>query len=82
MECPKDDSTTRWKWAYITKVKNDGSLNKYKARLVAKGYDQHEDVDYFEIFSTIVKPQTTIMMFSFTLARNWNIRQLVCTMHF
>ena len=44
------------KWVY---AKKQGSLNedivRYKARLVAKGCAQREDIDYTEVYSSIVK---------------------------
>ncbi|KAH0705987.1 hypothetical protein KY285_010521 [Solanum tuberosum] len=39
------------KWIFKTKVKPDGSIDRYKARLVAKGYHQRPGVDYVDTFS-------------------------------
>ena len=42
-----DMSIVQNKWVFRTKVKADGSLDKYKATLVAKGFQQIPGVDYF-----------------------------------
>lgn len=43
------------KWVYITKLKSNSSHERLKARLIAKGFNQVPEVDFLEIFSTIVK---------------------------
>ena len=47
-----------YKWLYKIKHCPDGSVECYKARLIAKGYVQTEGIDYFEIFSPILKMAT------------------------
>ena len=46
------------KWVFRTKLKADGSLDKYKARLVAKGFQQTTGVDFSEMLSPVVKAST------------------------
>ncbi|RYA41221.1 hypothetical protein DD606_25615, partial [Enterobacter cloacae complex sp. GF14B] len=41
---PPGRTTTKCKWVYKTKVKEDGSFDKFKVRLVAKSYSQVADV--------------------------------------
>jgi hypothetical protein len=42
------------KWVYRLK-EEDGGKHRYKARLVVMGFPQNKDIDFDEIFSTIVK---------------------------
>lgn len=39
------------KWIFKTKLKKDGSIEKYKARLVGQGYSQVKGLDYEKAFS-------------------------------
>ena len=42
------------KWVFITKVNEDGVVERYKARLVAQGFSQRVGSDYNETFSPVV----------------------------
>lgn len=49
MELATNKQALGVKWMYITKLKLDGSIEKYKPRLVVKCYKQY-GMDYVEIF--------------------------------
>lgn len=46
------------------------------ARLVAKGLPKQVGVDYFEIFSPVVKPTTIRTILSITITEGWSLHQL------
>lgn len=64
------------KWVFKTKLKADGSLDRYKARLVAKGYNQIKGVDFYNTFSPVIKPTSIRLVLTLVVQSHWHIRQL------
>lgn len=42
-------------WLFRKKLNSDNSTVWFKVRLVVRGFTQREGIDYFEIFSSVVK---------------------------
>lgn len=51
---------------FKTKLKSDGSIDRYKATLVAKEYSQLEGIDFEKIFSPVIKYTATIVVLTMT----------------
>lgn len=58
------------KWIFIVKYKPDGTIERHKARLMAKGFTQNLEIDFFKIFSPVIKPATIRIIL--TLAASFN----------
>ena len=71
-----EHSVIQCKWVLQIKYKVDGSLDKHKARLVAKGFQQKLGMDFYETFSSVVKPSTIWINFTLVVTRGWQIQQV------
>lgn len=67
---------TSSKWVFKTKLKSDGTLDRFKARVIAKGYHQIDGLNYTEKFSLIVKPRTIQLIITIVLVHHQPLRQL------
>jgi Reverse transcriptase (RNA-dependent DNA polymerase) len=61
------------KWILKVKRKVYDTIQCYKAHLVAKGYNQEECLNYFEIYSPIVKPTTIKVIITIALSHDWTL---------
>ena len=64
------------KWIYRIKHKSDGSIEHYKVQLVAQGSTQKFDLDYKEIFSSVIKVTTIWTILAIATMENCPMRQL------
>ena len=64
------------KWVFGTKLKADGSLDKYKAQLVAKGFQQNAGIELLETFSPVIKASTIRIIFTLAISKGWDIQQI------
>lgn len=51
----KGKETQGYKWVFIVKFEDDGSIERHKTRLVAKGFTQNFEINYHETFAPIAK---------------------------
>ncbi|WKA12942.1 hypothetical protein VitviT2T_030284 [Vitis vinifera] len=64
------------KWVFKTKMKEDGTIDRYKARLVAQGFSQIPSLDFGEIFNPVIKHIMIKLILSLAVALGWTMRQL------
>jgi len=74
-ELPPNRKAIKGRWVYKTKLKPDGTIDKYKARWVAKGFLQKYGIDYTETFSNTVKPMAYRILFTLSAYYSWDIQQ-------
>ena len=63
-------------WIFKSKMKSDGSIDKYKARLVIKGYRQREGLDYFDTYSFMTRINSIRMILVIAALRNLKVYQM------
>ena len=70
---PKNVNIVGSKWVLALKVNEKGEVERYKARLVAQGFTQRKEVDYSEVFASVIGKTTTRAMFHIAAHRNMEI---------
>ncbi|XP_019107757.1 uncharacterized mitochondrial protein AtMg00820-like [Beta vulgaris subsp. vulgaris] len=73
---PKDKQAIGSKWVYKTKLRPDGTVERYKARLVAIGYQQIAGQDFNQTFSPVAKLATIRVVISLAAVKHWPLYQL------
>lgn len=73
---PIDNNDIPCKQVYKIKQKYDGFIERYKARLVTRGDSQVAGLDYFEIFSPVIKSTTIKCLLTAVVKNNWAVHQL------
>ena len=64
------------KWIFRTKVKANGTLDRYKARIVAKGFQQTLGVDFLDTFSPVIKASIISIILTIAVTRKWEIHHI------
>ena len=64
------------KWVFKTKLKGNGTIDRYKARLVARGFSQISGLDFGEAFSPIIKHTIIRLILSLAVTLGWTMGQL------
>ena len=67
---PSQQHVINNKWVYKIKRKADGSVDRLKARLVAKEFEQTSRLDYYDTFSSVIKPSTIQVILALTMYFN------------
>ena len=57
-------------------MKTDGSIDKYKGRLVAKSYKQKEGLNYFDIYSPVMRITSIRMLIAIAALHNLETHQM------
>ena len=70
VELPENKVPIGSKWLSKSKLKLDGSIDKFKARLVAKGYSQQEGIDFEETYASVTKLNTIILLVALATKHN------------
>ena len=72
---PAGKTTLQNKWVYRLK-EEDGGKQRYKARLVVKGFAQKKDIEFDEIFSSVVKMTSIRTILSLVAVEDLHLEHL------
>ena len=76
MDLPEGIVPIGCKWIYKRKISADGKVEIYKARLAVKGYNQCENTDYQETFSSIAMLKSIHTMLTVATYYDYEIWQM------
>lgn len=76
VECPTNSNVVGCNWIYKVKKIFDGTIARHKARLVTQGFSQEVGLDFFDTFSSVIKPTTIRLVLSIALSIGWRIQQI------
>ncbi|KAL9260106.1 Retrovirus-related Pol polyprotein from transposon TNT 1-94-like protein, partial [Drosera capensis] len=75
-ELPPGHTSIGLKWVFKLKKDSDGQVVKHKVRLVAKGYIQRQDIDFEEVFASIVRLNTVRVILALTANRSCEVHHM------
>lgn len=76
VDLPKGKKPIDLKWVFKVKVNPKGELIKHKARLVANGFLQREGIYFEEVFTSVARIETIILVVSIKNNHNRGIYQM------
>lgn len=53
------------------------AICQYKASSIAKGFEQKEDIDFKETFSSVVKSYAIWILLALAAFYSWNVKQII-----
>lgn len=74
---PSGANLVSTKWVFKIKMLPNGQIDRYKARLVARGFTQREGVDFFDVFSGVVRLETLKSLLAMAAILNLEIEQWI-----
>ena len=76
VDIPPGNKPLGSKCIFKRKMKADETMDRYKARLVIKGYKQREGLDYFDIYSPVMRITSIRMILAIVALRNLKVHQM------
>jgi hypothetical protein len=76
VELPRDRKTVGCEWVYKLKKGVDDKVERYKERMVVKGYSQKECIDFYGIFSPVVKSLSIRSVLALVVLLDLELEQL------
>jgi len=76
VELSEGRKTLRNKWVFKLKNEDNNSNSRYKTRIVVKGCNQKKDIDFEEIFSSVVKTTSIRAILGLATKQDLEVEQL------
>ena len=64
------------KWLFKIKRGSTSVPDKLKAQVITRGFQQHEGIDYTDIFAPVIRWSTIRIMIALVTKKKWSINQM------
>ena len=64
------------KWVYTLKLNENREITQYKIRWVIKKFWQHKEINYDQIYISVMKDSMIHTLFAVTVIKNWFVKQI------
>ena len=75
VDLPPGNKLLGSKWIFKSKMKDDGTIDKYKG-LVVKGFRQKDGLDYFDTYSPVTRITSILMLIALAAVYGLEIHQM------
>ena len=72
----KKRTALRRKWVYTLKLDENNKINWYKARWVVKDFQQCKEINYDQIYISVMKDSTICILFTVAAVKDWFVKQI------
>ncbi|GJY16346.1 retrovirus-related pol polyprotein from transposon TNT 1-94 [Tanacetum coccineum] len=70
---PKNQTVIGTKWVFKNNFDENGVVSRNKARLVAQGYNQHEGIDFDEIYAPVARLESIRILLAYACAHDFKL---------
>ena len=72
----KEKTALNEKWIYTIKLNENNRIAWYKTKWVIKKFQQHKEINYDQIYTSVMKDSMIHIFFAVIVVKNWFVKQI------